>query len=223
MHDLAVLRFHDRESDFLRSRPAGGDRADAAGAGNVGRRRRQDHHSAASEDSQRRRFPRRPAEHRLHGSLHAKNWRKGGRTEKSSRGRLTLSPLSAIIDADVAARCGLTVPAVAAACLAGGARFIQIRAKTAPSAVLLRMVEDGVERAHNVGATVIVNDRADIARLAGADGVHLGQDDLEPAMARRVVGGEAIVGYSTHSIEQSRAACSLPIDSMAAEPWLGTA
>ena len=115
------------------------------------------------------------------------------------------------------------MPAVAAACLAGGARFIQIRAKTAPSAALLRIVQDVVERAHEVGATVIVNDRADIARLAGADGVHLGQDDLEPAMARRVVGGEAIVGYSTHSIEQIRAACSLPINYLAVGPIFGTA
>jgi thiamine-phosphate pyrophosphorylase len=70
---------------------------------------------------------------------------------------------------------------------------------------------------------VIVNDRVDIARLAGADGVHLGQDDLEPAAARRIIGGEAVIGCSTHSLDQVRAACSLPIDYIAVGPVFGTA
>ena len=69
---------------------------------------------------------------------------------------------------------------------------------------------------------MIVNDRADIARLGGADGVHVGQDDLSPAMARQVLGGEAIVGLSTHSIEQVRAASRLPIDYIAVGPIFGT-
>jgi len=74
-----------------------------------------------------------------------------------------------------------------------------------------------------VGAIVIVNDRADIAKLSGADGVHLGQDDLEPAMARRIVGGVALIGYSTHSIDQVRHACSMSIDYLAVGPIFGTA
>jgi thiamine-phosphate pyrophosphorylase len=123
---------------------------------------------------------------------------------------------------DVAARFGLGVPAVAEACLAGGARFIQIRAKGVSSSAFLKLSEEVVARAREAGATVIVNDRADIARLAGADGVHLGQDDLEPAAARRILGGEAIIGLSTHSIEQVRLACRQPIDYVAVGPIFRT-
>jgi thiamine-phosphate pyrophosphorylase len=114
------------------------------------------------------------------------------------------------------------VPALADAYLAGGARFIQVRAKIASGGALLKLCEAVAERAHTMGATVIVNDRADIARFAQADGVHLGQDDLPPAMARQVLGGEAIVGYSTHTIEQVRAASRLPIDYIAVGPIFGT-
>jgi thiamine-phosphate pyrophosphorylase len=114
------------------------------------------------------------------------------------------------------------VPAVAEAYLAGGARFIQIRAKSVSSSAFLELSEEVVSRAREAGATVIVNDRADIARLAGADGVHLGQDDLEPAAARRILGGEAIIGLSTHSIEQVRLACRQPIDYVAVGPIFRT-
>lgn len=88
---------------------------------------------------------------------------------------------------------------------------------------MLTLCEAVVERAHAAGATVIVNDRADIARFAQADGVHLGQDDLPPAMARQVLGGQAIVGFSTHTIEQVRAASRLPVDYIAIGPIFGTA
>ena len=84
------------------------------------------------------------------------------------------------------------------------------------------MCEDVVARARPVGAIVIVNDRADLARLSGADGVHLGQDDLEPAAARRIVGDAALIGLSTHTIEQVRAACAAPVDYIAVGPVFGT-
>lgn len=114
------------------------------------------------------------------------------------------------------------MPALADAYLAGGARFIQIRAKHSSSAEFLKICEAVVEQAHAVDAVVIVNDRADIARLAWADGVHVGQDDLEPAMVRQILGGNAFVGFSTHSIEQVRAAARLPIDYIAVGPVFGT-
>ena len=115
------------------------------------------------------------------------------------------------------------MPAVAAAYLDGGARFLQIRAKMIPSAAFLSIAEEVIGRAHDVAAMVIVNDRVDIARLAGADGVHLGQDDLDPAAARRIVGSDAVIGCSTHSLDQVRAACRLPIDYIAVGPVFGTA
>ena len=119
-------------------------------------------------------------------------------------------------------RSGWTVPALADAYLAGGARFIQIRSKHAASGAFLEMCEEVVARAHKAGAAVIVNDRADIAKLSAADGVHVGQDDLDPASARSILGGEAIVGVSTHSAEQVRAAAAMAVDYIAVGPIFGT-
>lgn len=119
-------------------------------------------------------------------------------------------------------RSGWTVPALADAYLAGGARFIQIRSKAAASATFLSMCEDVVARAREVGATVIVNDRADMAKLSAADGVHVGQDDLDPAAARSMLGRSAIVGISTHSPDQVRAAAKMPVNYIAVGPIFGT-
>jgi thiamine-phosphate pyrophosphorylase len=72
------------------------------------------------------------------------------------------------------------------------------------------------------GAQLIVNDRADIARLAHAAGVHVGQDDLSPEDARRVIGHEAIVGVSTHTEVQMAAALRAPVSYVAVGPVFGT-
>jgi len=114
------------------------------------------------------------------------------------------------------------VPALADAFLAGGARFIQVRSKQAASGVFLAMCEDVVARARKAGATVVVNDRADVAKLAGADGVHVGQEDLDPAAARRILGGAAVIGISTHSAGQVRAAAKMAVDYVAVGPIFGT-
>lgn len=106
--------------------------------------------------------------------------------------------------------------------LAGGARFIQIRGKQEFDGPFLRVCEEIVERAHAVGAIVLINDRADIASASGADGVHVGQDDLPPAAVRRILGGTATVGLSTHSAEQVRSALGSPIDYLAVGPVFGT-
>jgi thiamine-phosphate pyrophosphorylase len=112
--------------------------------------------------------------------------------------------------------------ALADAYLAGGARFLQIRAKQSASGAFLQSCEQVIARARPAGATVIVNDRADIATLSHADGVHLGQDDLDPADARRLLGGFATIGLSTHSIDQARAAARAPINYIAVGPVFGT-
>lgn len=128
----------------------------------------------------------------------------------------------AIVDDDVAARFGWTMPHLAAAYLSGGARLLQLRAKRASSGRLLDIATTIVALAHRANATVIVNDRADIARLSGADGVHVGQDDLAPASIRQIVGGEAIVGLSTHTAEQLEAAVHEPVSYIAIGPVFGT-
>ena len=119
-------------------------------------------------------------------------------------------------------RAGWTLVDFAAASLAGGAKLLQIRAKHFPGREFLAAANAIVRRAASSGAMVIVNDRADIARLSGAAGVHVGQDDLTPAQVRAIVGPEAIVGLSTHTSEQLARALREPIDYVAVGPVFGT-
>jgi thiamine-phosphate pyrophosphorylase len=123
----------------------------------------------------------------------------------------------------VARAAGWTPDDLARAFLNGGARFIQIRAKHLASGPLLDLCDAIVRMAAPFDAAVIVNDRADIARLSGAAGVHVGQDDLEPAAAREQLGAAAVIGYSTHELAQVEAARTLPVTYIAVGPVFGTA
>ena len=105
-----------------------------------------------------------------------------------------LPPLYAIVDAGQAARHGWSVPDLAAAYFDGGARLVQLRAPGVASGVLDGWCDDVVARAARYGAAVIVNDRADVARLTGAAGVHLGQDDLPVEDVRSMLGENSVVG-----------------------------
>jgi len=136
---------------------------------------------------------------------------------------LFLARLNAIIDAEAAARAGWTPIDLAHAFLDGGARFLQLRAKLLAGAAFLDVASAIVERARSAGAIVIVNDRADIARLAGADGVHVGQEDLAPRAVRAVVGDDAVVGFSTHTVEQLARALEEPVSYVAIGPVFPTA
>jgi len=111
---------------------------------------------------------------------------------------------------------------LARAYLDGGAQFLQIRAKNLASGPLLTLCEDVVQAARSYQASVIVNDRAEIAAIAKAAGVHLGQEDRAPVDARRLVGPEAIVGFSTHTVEQIEAALREPVSYIAVGPVFGT-
>ena len=134
----------------------------------------------------------------------------------------TLSRLNAIIDADAAAHAGWSVLDLARAVVDGGATFLQLRAKPATGAWLLDTAA-AIVALGGPGVQLIVNDRADVARLAGAAGVHVGQDDLPPEAARQIVGPERIVGFSTHTIAQLDAAVREPLDYIAIGPVFGTA
>lgn len=131
-------------------------------------------------------------------------------------------PLQAILDVDVSAAAGWSAPDLATAFLDGGATFIQLRAKRLPSGQFLRLCEQVVRAAEAYRANVIVNDRADLARMSGAAGVHVGQDDLTPRAARDLLGPDAIVGYSTHSMDQVEAALAEPVSYIAVGPVFGT-
>ena len=105
----------------------------------------------------------------------------------------------------------------------GGASLIQVRDKSASSKDLFESSADCLELAQKKNVTLIVNDRVDIALTLQADGVHLGQDDLPPAEARRLMGDEVTIGFSTHTLEQVREAKTLPIDYIAFGPIFETA
>ena len=90
--------------------------------------------------------------------------------------------------------------------LAGGSRMIQLRDKDWPSGRLLPLAEKLRAACAAAGATFIVNDRVDLALAVGADGVHLGQDDLPARAARPLLRPGMIMGISTHSLEQARTA-----------------
>jgi thiamine-phosphate pyrophosphorylase len=133
-----------------------------------------------------------------------------------------LSPLHAILDVGTAAAHGWDPCDLARAFFDGGARLVQVRAKALPSGSLLALCDQVVHAASAYHATVIVNDRADIALMSGASGVHVGQDDLAPATVRRMCGAAAIVGHSTHTIQQIEAAVRAPISYLAVGPIFST-
>lgn len=134
-----------------------------------------------------------------------------------------LPRLYPIVDVDLCRARGVDPLAVLAACLEGGARFLQLRDKDPSSGARLARAEAAVALARPAGARIIVNDRADLARLSGAAGVHVGQDDLPVEEVRRIAGREAIVGVSTHDEAQVRAAAATSADYIAVGPVYGTA
>ena len=111
---------------------------------------------------------------------------------------------------------------IAEALFAGGARLVQVRNKKAAAGHFLAQVERIMAFAPS-DAQVMVNDRVDIALLASAAGVHLGQTDLPPVAARRMLGPGRIIGYSTHNLNQALEADGLPVDYIAVGPIFATA
>ena len=126
-----------------------------------------------------------------------------------------------IVDADFCRDREVSPPEVAAACFRGGARILQLRVKSGSSADFLSLAAAVVLEARRFGAAVIVNDRADLARMANAAGVHVGQDDL-PAAEVRAVAPAALIGLSTHSPEQLADGLSSAADYLAVGPIFGT-
>jgi thiamine-phosphate pyrophosphorylase len=126
-----------------------------------------------------------------------------------------------VLDTEAAARRGIDPVSAAARILEGGARILQLRHKGVFSREVFRQAREIGELCRTAGARFVINDRADIAALLGAD-LHLGQDDLSPADARRVVGKDLSIGFSTHNESQLRAAAEEPVDYLAIGPIFGT-
>jgi thiamine-phosphate pyrophosphorylase len=136
---------------------------------------------------------------------------------------MRLPPVYPILDVDLVRARGMSELDVARMWLHEGVRFFQLRAKHLPSGAMLEIIDALARDARAVRAPLIVNDRADLAVLGGAAGVHVGQTDLRPSDARRVVGPDAIVGLSTHNDEQVRRAIAEPVDYVAVGPVFDTA
>ena len=135
---------------------------------------------------------------------------------------MTLFPLYAVVDQETATRHGWTVPDLAQAYLAGGARLLQVRLTQGGSAQFLEWCDEIVTVARSYGAHVVVNNRWDIAMLSGASGVHVGQQDLGVGTVRRMISVGAFVGLSTHSITQVLQSMGKGASYVAVGPTYGT-
>lgn len=114
------------------------------------------------------------------------------------------SPLYVILDREAAR--GRDVRWLLDAVLEGGCRMVQLREKRLPLADVYTLARALAERCRQCGALFIVNDRADLALAVGADGLHVGQEDLPAAAARRLLPSGRILGVSTHGVDQARQA-----------------
>ena len=129
--------------------------------------------------------------------------------------------LYVVLDRTVSA--GRDLEAVLAAALDGGADTIQLREKTWPSGTIFPLARRLRDRCAAASVPFIVNDRVDLALAVEADGVHLGQDDLPPGPARALLKPGMILGLSTHSVEQARAAQAAGADYVAVGSMFPTA
>jgi thiamine-phosphate pyrophosphorylase len=104
------------------------------------------------------------------------------------------------------------------AAMSGGAGMVELRERDQPRAVMERSGRTYRRLANTYSALFIVNDDPYLAMELSADGVHVGQDDIDPAEARRIMGPDAIIGLSTHSPEQVQAAAGKPVDYISVGP-----
>lgn len=123
---------------------------------------------------------------------------------------------------DRAAARGRSLDDVLAAVIEGGCRMVQLRDKESPSGRLLPMAEQLLARARRAGVTFVVNDRVDLAVAVGADGVHLGQDDLPARLARPLLRPGMVLGVSTHDVAQAHAARDAGADYVAVGAMFAT-
>lgn len=104
------------------------------------------------------------------------------------------------------------------ACIRGGVDVVQLREKALEARPLLERAGLARQVCTDHGVPFVLNDRPDLALEVGADGVHVGQDDAPPALARRILGPEAVIGLSTHAADQLDASASEPVDYVSAGP-----
>jgi thiamine-phosphate pyrophosphorylase len=119
-------------------------------------------------------------------------------------------------------RSGLSHAEQVARLCEGGARLVQLREKRLSAREFYAEAVEALRVARLFGARLIINDRADVALAVGADGVHVGQDDMPPGAVRALLGAGALVGFSTHGVGQASEAATLPVDYIAIGPAFAT-
>ena len=133
-----------------------------------------------------------------------------------------MHPVYAILDGPVLQARGVALSAAARSLIEGGIRLLQIRWKDNWTHDIYDEAAHVRDLCTEVDATLVVNDRADVAMLLNS-GVHVGQDDLPPALVRKLMGPHNYVGHSTHNEQQFRAAMAEPTDYVALGPIYDTA
>lgn len=128
--------------------------------------------------------------------------------------------LTLVTDTDLCGPRG--VPAVVRAAVAGGVTAVQVRAKDATDRERLALVRGVADVLRDTGVALLVDDAVDVALLAGADGVHLGQSDLPASEVRRLAGPDLVVGLSVSSVEEVRAAPADAVDYLGVGPVWAT-
>lgn len=108
------------------------------------------------------------------------------------------------------------------ACIHGGVDVVQLRDKELDARPLIARARLALRVCRGLGVPFVLNDRPDLALEIGADGVHVGQDDAPPALARRILGANGIVGSSTHAPAELDAACEEPVDYVSIGPIVPT-
>jgi thiamine-phosphate pyrophosphorylase len=126
-----------------------------------------------------------------------------------------------ILDTGLLAQRGIAAAQAAEAILDAGAGILQFRHKGHWTREVFAEAEAVAKLCRDASAQFVVNDRADLARMMNA-ALHLGQDDLPPSAARRVMGSESLIGFSTHNEEQLCAAREEPVNYLALGPIFGT-
>jgi thiamine-phosphate pyrophosphorylase len=134
---------------------------------------------------------------------------------------MKLPRMYGILDTALLSMRGVGVVAAAEALLDGGIRMLQLREKRHFSRDVFAQAEDVARLCRQAGAIFVINDRADAAMLLDA-GLHVGQDDLPPADARRLIGPSRLLGFSTHNEAQLRAGAGEPVDYVALGPIFTT-
>jgi len=130
-----------------------------------------------------------------------------------------LAPLYPILDPSLTSR---PLPQLAEALVGAGVELIQLRDKQGSARMVYGEARELVERFRASGVRLIVNDRPDVAKMTGAAGVHVGQQDLPVETARDIVGGRLWVGVSTHNLDQLRDADATSADYIAVGPIFPT-